>query len=300
MFSFFILLTNENLFVNITPVNGKKEGILVNYQSSTLGVGTSNIMAGHEKKRQMEFEFSKIKIVFPEDKIKKLYQLCMEKGVPTVAEQYMFSKEALAVVVTDYYEELKRKQSEQTKKNRKKFTRIFSEGELITDIKLNREDNNIIVLYANNTCKLFSGNQYRLVKNHIFDYGKKIVTTVEAKIMTDSDKKRICESDQDTKMDTIHKIIKRKTEVLLEERELYLKWKLYFEHQDEIEAINHYKTSSSDLKKMLQHRSISFKKLNSSQYPFKEVQKDYQIASKMFDRIQENEAELIQVLCKIK
>ena len=284
-------------------VRGKRVLDMAYGENGGMGCGMASIARGHERKNYIEREINHIKVLFPDEKMSELYDRCTKERINHVAEQCMFSREALAIVINGYENSmiLANKKEGKKKKVKVQQERIFSNSDIITDVKQNKNTNNIIIFYADGRFEKIArtGKNYRLVKEQIMEFGKHIVFTVEENILSSQDKKRINLISEEHRSDALIRKIKNEKKLLMEERQLYMKWKFFFEHQDMIEEMEQYETSE-DLKMLLRGRNLSFQKLNSKDYNYQKAVEDYDIAVKMYERIQENEEELIKSLSHIK
>lgn len=282
-------------------LNERGENYMTTSKYSRVAIPIEAISSTREQKMCLEREFMHIRAIFPESQTEKLYELCEKNGFEWVLKQYLFSREALAIIINGYIAQIAEQKKEEGKKPVKiKSERIFSKNEIISDIKQSKKSNTIIVFYANGNFEKFARNRknYNLVKEQILEYGKHIILTVEENILSTQDKKKINKLDEKQRSNALIRKVKNERRLLMEERQLYMKWKFFFDHRDIIESIQQYETSE-DLKMILRHRNISFQKLNSFDYTYKNVVEDYEIAAKIYNRIQENEEELVKTLGKL-
>lgn len=261
----------------------------------------ANITRGHERKNYIEREINHIKVLFPDEKMPELYELCSREGLQRVAEQNMLSREALAIVMNGYENEKILAAKKEGKKKKVQQERIFSKSDIITDVKQNKKTNNIIIFYSDGRFEKIvrTGKNYRLVKDQIVEFGRHIILTIEENVLSEQDKAKINKLDETERSNALIRRVKRKNKLLMEERQLYMKWKFFFENQAIIEEMERYETSE-DLKLLLRGRNLSFQKLNSKDYTYQDAITDFDIAVKMYKRIQENEEELVYTLKHIK
>lgn len=260
----------------------------------------ASVTRGHEYRNYIDREINHIMVLFPEDKMSELYNLCINNGIDQVAEQYMFSGEALAIVINGYVNGLVA-EKQVGKKKKPQQARVFSKSRLVTDIKQSRKANKIFIYFADGRFEALAreGKNYRLVKEKIIEFGRVIVETIEENILSDQTISKVNKLEPSERSNALIKKVKTEKKLLMEERQLYMKWKFYFEHQDEIEQMMQYKTSE-DLKLLLRGRIPTFKQLNSDTYTFSNLEEDFDIARRMYEQIQANEESLVQTLIHIK
>lgn len=259
-------------------------------------------LASAMKKNRNDWLYRDLDIIkkeFPDNKTNELYSLFLKKGksVEAVASSLGVSREAVALILDAYIQEQqeseKRKIKEELAKQKAQkraekiasTPRIFPKNKLIIKLGKSIKDKSIKVYYADGDVKIMSLTEanLKLIKENIFGYGKHIVSTIESDYITPRQKSNLSKaSTEEQRFEMLIEMVRKKRELLLEERALYMKWKFYFMNRKLIIEMRKY-DDDENIQQKIRARNINFEKLNNLQYTYRNVEQDFIEATQIYN-----------------